>query len=111
MQLARMWAELLGIDRVGIHDDFFALGGHSLLATRLMSRVRNVFHVDLPLRRIFDMPTVHAMARLIEDASLDASLRAPTSIPAVSRERYRATFGTDGALRLPEAVRPSGRHR
>ena len=54
--LAGIWAEVLGVERVGIHDNFFALGGHSLLATQVISRVREAFGVELPLRRFFGRP-------------------------------------------------------
>jgi hypothetical protein len=67
-QLVEMWQSLLGIERVGIHDDFFALGGHSLLATQIISRVRVLFRVDLRLAAIFEAPTVARLGELIEDA-------------------------------------------
>ncbi|HEU0052502.1 MAG TPA: KR domain-containing protein, partial [Longimicrobium sp.] len=67
-QLAELWQELLGIERVGIDDDFFGLGGHSLLATQIVSRVRSMFRIDLRLAAIFEAPTVARMAALIEDA-------------------------------------------
>ena len=67
-QLAALWQELLGIDRVGVHDDFFALGGHSLLATQIVARVRTLFRIDLRLAAIFEAPTVARMAELIESA-------------------------------------------
>ncbi|HEX6749441.1 MAG TPA: beta-ketoacyl synthase N-terminal-like domain-containing protein [Longimicrobium sp.] len=67
-KLAALWQELLGIERVGIHDDFFGLGGHSLLATQIVSRVRVMFRVDLRLAAIFEAPTVARMSELIEDA-------------------------------------------
>ncbi len=67
--LAGIWAGLLGRERVGIHDDFFALGGHSLLATRVAARVSRVFGVDLPLSALFQAPTVAALAERIAGAS------------------------------------------
>jgi phthiocerol/phenolphthiocerol synthesis type-I polyketide synthase E len=69
-QLAELWSGLLGIEKVGIHDDFFGLGGHSLLATQIVARVRDLFHLDLPLQSIFEAPTIAKYALLIEDAIL-----------------------------------------
>jgi len=64
-RLAQIFAAILEIDRVGIHDNFFKLGGHSLLGTVLMSRVRDVFAVDLPVLRLFEAPTVAELARVV----------------------------------------------
>jgi amino acid adenylation domain-containing protein len=67
-ELSRLWSELLGVERVGIHDDFFDLGGHSLLATQLVSRVRVEFGVELPLRSLFERSTVAGMVESLEQA-------------------------------------------
>ena len=63
--LAAIWAEVLQLDRVGIHDNFFDLGGHSLLATQVVSRVTKTFELDIPLRALFESPTVAALSALI----------------------------------------------
>jgi acyl-CoA synthetase (AMP-forming)/AMP-acid ligase II/acyl carrier protein len=68
--LIRIWDEVLGIEEVGIYDNFFALGGDSLLATQLVSRVRAAFRVELPLGTIFREPTVAEQALVIEDMLL-----------------------------------------
>jgi acyl-coenzyme A synthetase/AMP-(fatty) acid ligase len=70
--LADIWRELLPIDRVGVHDGFFELGGHSLLATQLISRIREMFDLDLPLRRLFERPTVRGLALAITQMLIDA---------------------------------------
>jgi len=63
--LAEIFAEVLGVERVGAGDNFFELGGHSLLATQVASRVRKAFQPDLPLRKIFEAPTVGALAEFL----------------------------------------------
>ncbi|TYC69783.1 non-ribosomal peptide synthetase, partial [Streptomyces sp. CB01881] len=69
--LADLWQEVLGLEQVSRHDDFFALGGHSLLATRLTARIRDTFDTDLPLRTVFEARTLATMARRIEDQLLE----------------------------------------
>ncbi|MBF1988706.1 MAG: amino acid adenylation domain-containing protein, partial [Fischerella thermalis M58_A2018_009] len=83
--LAGIWAEVLGIKKVGIHDNFFELGGHSLLATRVISQLRQVFKVELPLRCLFNQPTVAGLAKEIEKATkADLGLEIPP-IQRISR--------------------------
>ena len=82
--LAGIWAELLGVDRVGAEDGFFELGGHSLLATRVISRVREVFGVEVPLAALFDEPTVRGLAGVI--GGTERGLAAPPVL-RVSRDQ------------------------
>jgi acyl carrier protein len=64
--LAAIWREILGIERIGVHDHFFDLGGHSLLAMQLLSRVREAFGVEVPLAALFETrPTVENLARAV----------------------------------------------
>jgi amino acid adenylation domain-containing protein/thioester reductase-like protein len=65
-KLAEIWAEIIGVEQVGIYDNFLSLGGHSLLATRIISRLREIYQVELPIHHIFEQPTVAAQAELIE---------------------------------------------
>jgi len=84
--VAAIWAELLGVGRVGVHDDFFALGGHSLLATQALSRVRRSFAVELPLARLFAAPTVAELAAAVEQSRRE---ELPETAPLVARTRGR----------------------
>ncbi|AOW98529.1 hypothetical protein BJP34_02890 [Moorena producens PAL-8-15-08-1] len=64
--LAEIWAEVLGIEQVGIHDNFFDLGGHSLMATKVVSRLRNTVQVELPISRLFENPTIKQLGADID---------------------------------------------
>ncbi len=81
--LAELWAEILQVERVGIHDNFFALGGDSLLATDVLTSVYDVLHVELDLSCLFDAPTVAEMAHRLE--TLIQAGQAPRSSPAIVR--------------------------
>jgi len=77
--LTGIWEELFGIAGIGIHDSFLELGGHSLLATQVISRARDAFQVELPVRRLFESPTIEGLARYIETSrqgQTDTELRA-----------------------------------
>src|SRR6266404_3701548 len=88
--MAKIWADVLKVERVGVHDNFFDLGGHSLLATKVISRVRATFRIDLPLRSLFQAPTVAALVAIImedqakelDDETLDRMLTELESLPA-----------------------------
>jgi amino acid adenylation domain-containing protein/non-ribosomal peptide synthase protein (TIGR01720 family) len=78
--LADVWASVLGVPQIGVDSDFFELGGHSLLVTQVMSRVAQVFDVDLPLRTLFENPTVSGLAAQVEAAKSGSALLRPPSI-------------------------------
>lgn len=69
--LANIWSEVLRLDQIGIDDNFFDLGGHSLLATQVISRVQIAFNVELPLRAIFENPTVAGLGMALVQAQAD----------------------------------------
>jgi amino acid adenylation domain-containing protein len=83
--LAPLWETLLSAERVGAADDFFARGGHSLLAAQLLSRIRETFGVELPLRAVFESSTLDAMAGRIDALRGDDSSAAAGAIPPADR--------------------------
>jgi len=99
--LVRIWMEVLGIEQVGVHDNFFELGGHSLLATRIVSQVRNIFGVELPLQDLFEFPTPGGLIARIQTLRREKSAGAeektfslPT-IVAAPELRYQPFLLTD----------------
>ncbi|MFL6292884.1 MAG: amino acid adenylation domain-containing protein [Thermoanaerobaculia bacterium] len=85
--LVGIWADLLGVERVGIHDDFFQLGGHSLLVAKLASRVRQSFHVELPMVEVFKKPTVADLAEAVVRAEKAADVPELPPIRRAPRDR------------------------
>jgi amino acid adenylation domain-containing protein len=89
--LAEIWGQVLGLERVGIYDNFFHLGGHSLLATQVVSRIRETFRVEMPLRRLFEAPTVAGLAENIEAGRM-AGPQAPAIVPVPRDGELRLSF-------------------
>jgi amino acid adenylation domain-containing protein len=94
--LARVWAEVLGVERVGIHDNFFELGGHSLLATQVVHRTRGAFGVDIPLVSLFRSPTIADLAPEVEErlGTRQTAADLPRVVPDAAR-RYEPFPLTD----------------
>lgn len=118
--LAGIWQSILEVERVGRGDHFFALGGHSLRATRVMSRVRDVFGVELRVRTLFDAPRLKDLGRAIEQARLQGTSRRPVlgaqprpALLPLSYAQQRLWFvdrlqGESGEYNMPEALRLQG---
>jgi non-ribosomal peptide synthetase component F/acyl carrier protein len=83
--LTNIWAEILHLRRVGLHDNFFDLGGHSLLATQVVSRVRETFKVELPLRALFEKPTIAELAQTVDTALQSEAGGTLTAIERIDR--------------------------
>jgi acyl carrier protein len=87
-QIVDIWRDVLQIEKIGVHDSFFELGGHSLLAIRLMSQLRDVFSLSLPLTTIFDYPTAASLATYVDAVRcLGAGKEGPAPDDTEARER------------------------
>jgi amino acid adenylation domain-containing protein len=85
--IAGIWSQVLEVEQVGIHDNFFALGGHSLLAMQVISRLRATFQVEVPLQSFLEAPTVAQLTEILRKASGAKSRKPP--LRSISREAYR----------------------
>ena len=103
-----LWAEVLGVPRVGIHDAFFELGGHSLLAVQVLSRIRQDLGVELPVRALFEAPTPADLAQRIERALQEAAgtPAVPPVVPVVRDRAPRASFAQE-QLWILDQVQPT----
>lgn len=104
--LAGIWQQILGVEQVGMDDNFFELGGHSLLATQVMSRVRHAFQIELPLRHLFESPTIANLAKQIEILmKVEQKLETPAII-SVSRSGNLPLSFAQARLWLLEQLYP-----
>jgi len=112
-RMASLWKEVLGVEEVHLEDNFFGLGGHSLLATQLVSRVRSAFGIDLPLRRLFERPTLGELTAILETETPTAALvekrerrtEAPISL---AQERFWVLGRDSTAFNAPSPLRIRG---
>jgi len=88
--VAKIWSDVLGRDHVSTDDNFFELGGHSLLATQVISRIREHFRVELPIRALFESPTICGLAEVLEKSAKSLPQAQERAILRVSRDAYRA---------------------
>ncbi|HST58467.1 MAG TPA: condensation domain-containing protein, partial [Longimicrobium sp.] len=93
--LASVWAEVLRVERVGVHDSFFSLGGHSLLATRVVSRIREVLGIELPLRALFEGPTVGQLAGRVDEIRRVGTPLLPPVVPVDRDGPLPLSFGQE----------------
>ena len=103
--LAEIFADLLGLPRVGVNDNFFELGGHSLLATQVVTRVRHIFGVELPLAAIFELPRVADLAEKLAELRGRTEESMPSLTPAGRERPLPLTFSQE-RLRFLELLEP-----
>jgi len=106
--VAQIWSDVLGLSQIGVHDNFFALGGHSLLATTTVTRLRAAFGVDLPLRAIFETPTVSDLSELLEATRRKGQNWSVPPLVRVSREQPLPLSFAQQRLWFHDQLTPGG---
>ncbi|HFB67606.1 MAG TPA: amino acid adenylation domain-containing protein, partial [Calditrichae bacterium] len=95
-KIAEVWKEVLDVEQVSVTDNFFLIGGHSLLATQLVSRLREVLDVEVPLRKVFENPTVAGLAEFVESARrVEKGLEAPPIVPVPRDQELPLSFAQE----------------
>jgi amino acid adenylation domain-containing protein len=87
--IAGVWSQVLKIEQVGTHDNFFALGGHSLLVLQVISRLRATFEVEVPMQSFLEAPTIAQLAEFLQQAQAKGAKSRKSPLRSVSREAYR----------------------
>lgn len=100
--LSSIWLEAFKLERIGIHDNFFDLGGHSLLATQVISRVREALQMELPLRRLFEKPTIYGLALSIEEDFGTIGKKPTTSVRPIARVEYARNEKSSPLLQIEQ---------
>jgi acyl carrier protein len=91
-QLCLIWEQVMGVQPVGIHDNFFDLGGHSLLAVQIVSRIRSAFQIEIPLRSLFETQTVAGLASKISIMNIIEQEDADSMVPDSSEDREEGSL-------------------
>jgi amino acid adenylation domain-containing protein len=103
--LSDIWRDVLGLERVGVHDNFFELGGHSLLAIQVIAKVSEATRTEIPLREMFEAPTVEHLAAVVERSVVNGTKRPSPSIKKYSREAYRINPPSRPGEKLSEVLK------
>ncbi|WP_044358237.1 phosphopantetheine-binding protein, partial [Paenibacillus sp. E194] len=116
-KLAQLWQEVLGLERVGIRDNFFDIGGHSLRAMTLVSRIHQTLEAEVPLRQLFLSPTIESLAAALEEAEgrvfealVPAPLQAAYPLSSAQKRLYvlQQLEGAELSYNMPAALRLTG---